>query len=566
MIRRIFAGKLKTLVLISIIVQAAGLFLFLLAFSQQQKISHEASERSFENGTRILENEMAWCTDCLDDLTSRMVKYMSYDQRSELDRIHRLSEMREYFYMLRDISERDYNFFLFNEDDGIFLNLTTVQIPFTTAQPIQELLKGPFDDALSGVWTLQNADGQSFVSCVYRRGNFRMGVWILADDFLKENKDDENIQIKLLPDTDFSDHPEGHYPFTPESSDHRISTCKANFILRGTIPKSNSLILLFVIELFLLILWMQVLTILIFAAVRVRRELLIPMRNLSSTLEKYRCASNQTSALSVREDESVRETIDDAHKILHALEHNVNDLSAQLYEKQIENQKVELNFRNLQIRPHFIINCFAMLSGMAQVSGNKEIKDTVIELSDYFRYVLHDSMDMVSLSEEISHIRTLVEIRSRIRGCRIEFKSEVSAAAAAEIVPALLLGSLAENAIRYSANSEAGIRIRLSGEKQDDRLMIAFVDNGPGMQQELMNEINSDTWQRESNGHHIGISNMLERLKLIYGGSAEVRFTRDNGDYGGTRVWITIPLAGKKGNDRLAPTEAESFTSMKLTE
>ena len=549
MIRRIYSGKLKTLVLISIMVQAAGLLLFLMSFSQQQKISREASERSFENGTRILENEMAWCTGCLDDLTTRIIKYISLDQHSDLERIHRLGEMRDYFYMLRNISERDYNFFLYNEDTGVYLNLTTVQVPFTISHPIQEQLKGAFDNALSGVWTLQSAGGPSFVACVYRRADFRMGVWILTDDFLKENKDGGNLQIMLLPDTDFSDRPAGRYPFTAESSDHRIGTCRANFILRGTIAQNRSLVLLFLTEMFLLILWLQVLTILIYAAVRIRRDLLIPMRNLSATLEKYRTASRRTPGLTVQEDENVRETIDDARKILRAMEHNVNDLSAQLYEKQIENQKVELNFRNLQIRPHFIINCFAMLSGMAQVSGNREIKDTVIALSEYFRYILHDSTDMVALSEEINHIRTLADIRSRIRGCRIGFISEVSEDAAAEKVPALLLGSLAENAIRHSANSEEGIRIRLTGEKRDGRLMITFLDNGPGMPQELMDEINSDTWERESNGHHIGISNMLERLRLIYGGRAAVRFTRDDGTYGGTFVRIVIPLVSGKGND-----------------
>ena len=350
------------------------------------------------------------------------------------------------------------------------------------------------------------------------------------------------MQIALLSESEFSVQPEGLYPFTSESSDHRILTCKANLSLRAPSSSDRGFVLLFVLEMILLVLWIQVLLLLIFAAVRVRRDLLIPMRNLSSTLKKYRAASPETLAVRGGEDDNVRETIDDAYMILHEMEHNVNDLSTQLYEKEIENQKVQLNFRNLQIRPHFIINCFAMLSGMAQVSGNKEIKDTVIELSEYFRYILHDSMDMVTLNEEIGHIHTLVEIRSRIRGCRIEFSEDVSDEAKGEKVPALLLGSLAENSIRYSANSEGGIRIRLSGGKEDERLVITFVDNGPGIQQELMDEINNSAWERESNGHHIGISNMLERLKLIYGGRAEVRFARDDGDYGGTRVWIAIPL------------------------
>ena len=66
--------------------------------------------------------------------------------------------------------------------------------------------------------------------------------------------------------------------------------------------------------------------------------------------------------------------------------------------------------------------------------------------------------------------------------------------------------------------------------------------------QELMDEINSGTWERESNGHHIGINNMLDRLKLIYAGRAEVGFTRDDEDYGGTRVRIMIPLVTRNGD------------------
>ena len=553
MIRRFFTGKLRRLILISFAVQAAGLGLFLLSFHQQQKISLETAERNFENGTRVLENEMAWCTDCLDDLTTRMINYLSLRRGSDLDRIHRLEEMREYFYILRNISGREYNFFLYSEEDGLFLNLTTVGVPFERSRPIIMRLQEPFTDALSGVWTLDASGGERFVSCIYRRAGFRMGVWIRTEDFLQENHDSENPQMLLLPETEFRERPAGWYPFTAETMDHRIGACRADFILRGTIPGNGGFVLLFVIELVLLLLWIQTLVILIFTVVRVRRDLILPMRNLRDTLQKYRSAAEGAVALPEAEDENVQETVDDAYRILGEMEHSVKDLSARLYEKQIEKQKVELNFRNLQIRPHFIINCFAMLSGMAQVSGNREIKETVIQLSEYFRYILHDIKDLVPLSEEIGHIRTLAEIRSRIRGCRIEFISEVSAEAAAAIVPALLLGSLAENAIRYSANSEEGIRIRLSGEKRGDRLEISFADNGPGMAPELMEEINRGAWDREQSGHHIGISNMLERLRLIYGGRAEVRFLRDEGDLGGTRVQISIPA---KEEENEADTES----------
>ena len=151
MIRRFFTGKLRRLILISFAVQAAGLCLFLLSFHQQQKISLETAERNFENGTRVLENEMAWCTDCLDDLTTRMINYLSLRRGSDLDRIHRLEEMREYFYILRNISGREYNFFLYSEEDGLFLNLTTVGVPFERSRPIIMRLQEPFTDALSEI-------------------------------------------------------------------------------------------------------------------------------------------------------------------------------------------------------------------------------------------------------------------------------------------------------------------------------------------------------------------------------------------------------------------------------
>ena len=103
--------------------------------------------------------------------------------------------------------------------------------------------------------------------------------------------------------------------------------------------------------------------------------------------------------------------------------------------------------------------------------------------------------------------------------------------------------------IRWANPGMSGLRLRLKAVRDGGILRIEFTDSGPGMAQELMDEINGDLWQREKNGHHIGIGNMLDRLKLIYDGRAEIRFSRDDGDLGGTRVRIAVPAADTERNE-----------------
>ena len=65
----------------------------------------------------------------------------------------------------------------------------------------------------------------------------------------------------------------------------------------------------------------------------------------------------------------------------------------------------------VQIRPHFYLNCLSLIHGMADVAKEEKIVHITEMLSNYMRYVMSDTFEPRSLKEEIAFIRNYVEIQ-----------------------------------------------------------------------------------------------------------------------------------------------------------
>lgn len=72
-------------------------------------------------------------------------------------------------------------------------------------------------------------------------------------------------------------------------------------------------------------------------------------------------------------------------------------------------------------------------------------------------------------------------------------------------------------------------------------MYIKIEDNGSGMPEKLVEQLNQQMMLQEAEGRHIGINNVIQRLHLIYGEKARVRFTTGICPSGGTRVEIWLP-------------------------
>jgi len=95
----------------------------------------------------------------------------------------------------------------------------------------------------------------------------------------------------------------------------------------------------------------------------------------------------------------------------------------------------------------------------------------------------------------------------------------------------MLLQPIVENALKHGLAAKLGggeITIRTS--TRDARLIIEIEDNGVGIPEDRMSQVFGDG---------IGISNVHERLRVLYGGDFQMNISSREGE--GTRIRIEIP-------------------------
>ena len=84
----------------------------------------------------------------------------------------------------------------------------------------------------------------------------------------------------------------------------------------------------------------------------------------------------------------------------------------------------------------------------------------------------------------------------------------------------------------------------LTGEQVQENLVFTIEDDGVGMSDEMLEMMNNGTYTpadtSDYHGSSIGVTNIQERIRLLYGFEYGVQYTR--GSVGGTIVTVTIPV------------------------
>lgn len=99
----------------------------------------------------------------------------------------------------------------------------------------------------------------------------------------------------------------------------------------------------------------------------------------------------------------------------------------------------------------------------------------------------------------------------------------------------LIIQPIVENAIEHGIDQKRDGRglIRISAERDGSSIVFKVEDNGPGMEQAVINEILT----KQSRGY--GLYNVNERLRIQYGHGYGVSISSGWGE--GTTVYVTIP-------------------------
>ncbi len=233
--------------------------------------------------------------------------------------------------------------------------------------------------------------------------------------------------------------------------------------------------------------------------------------------------------------------------------HEITRLRIDIYESELEKDRFRIHFLKQQIKPHFYLNCLTTIDSMLAIGDSQAAGKMLQFTSRYLRYLFQADKDFVALQSELSHIQDYMDIQKLRLAQEIDYICTSDETFSSVSIPPLLLITFVENIIKHAQPADGHLRIELrcsletdqdeavkSRFNSDRHFRISISDNGQGFQEEVLQKINSGV-PLTSGSEHIGITNCIRRMKLLYGDSFTVRL--DNPVTGGALVLLDIPYS-----------------------
>jgi two-component system, LytTR family, sensor kinase len=192
--------------------------------------------------------------------------------------------------------------------------------------------------------------------------------------------------------------------------------------------------------------------------------------------------------------------------------------------------RAQLSALRQQIEPHFLFNTLNTIAGLVREGQNDSAVGMIAGLSELLRRTLQTTeRQQVALGEEVEIAEKYLEIEKARFAERLHVSVNVTGELARARVPSLLLQPIVENAVKHGiAKRVEGGAIEISAERVNGTLMLSVRNDGPGF---------PEGWERAGTG--IGLQNVRERLKSLYGEDGELQVGNAEG---GARVVVRIPF------------------------
>lgn len=239
------------------------------------------------------------------------------------------------------------------------------------------------------------------------------------------------------------------------------------------------------------------------------------------------------------------------------MEEEIQESQQAVYEEQIARKQMEiLAYRN-QINPHFLYNTLECIRAMAVYYGCEQVGELTVSLSNMLRYAVKGG-NMVKVEDEMKYIKEY----GKIIECRFS-KIKIIVSVCEELkqyeMVRLTLQPLVENAVLHGVEpslSGGDVKVSVDWEtktEQSDKstrerkMVLRVEDNGCGMSEERYEEVwksmQEKNMEKENGAQSIGLANIYQRLKLIYGDTMEFKIFSSLAK--GTVIEIHIPAIKK---------------------
>ena len=217
----------------------------------------------------------------------------------------------------------------------------------------------------------------------------------------------------------------------------------------------------------------------------------------------------------------------------------MKELIDRTYKEEIELKNAQILALQSRINPHFINNALEDINWQARIEGSESISSMVTSLS----VLLNASMAkqdrrLVTLREEMEVAEAYIFFVQQRFGNDLTISREIEEKAMDGVLPLLTIQPLLENAVEHGIAPAGGGTITIRCSLNDACMRIEMINTGRGAEKEDRERIEA-ALNGKPTGKHLGLANIVNRLRLIYGETVTILVDTDQP--GQTSVSIVLP-------------------------
>lgn len=268
----------------------------------------------------------------------------------------------------------------------------------------------------------------------------------------------------------------------------------------------------------------------------ISRSISVPLKNMVHTMQLVKNGDLSV----VIEDKSHDELSEVANRFDEMLK-EIKDLLETTKIQEKEKRKAELLALQAQINPHFISNTLNSIKWMASIQGAENIEKLIYSLIQMLNASIGKNDKRITLQEELEYLKSYIVIQEFRYYDKFKVKFDIDDETLHFKLLRFLLQPILENAIIHGIEPLDGQGfILIKAFRNGEDFKITVTDNGVGFSQQRINEVLQEQTKKNDSFCGIGISNVNDRIKMVYGDKYGVMIQSFENIY--TTIEITLPI------------------------
>jgi two-component system, sensor histidine kinase YesM len=227
-------------------------------------------------------------------------------------------------------------------------------------------------------------------------------------------------------------------------------------------------------------------------------------------------------------------------KSFNSMIRQVESLINEIYVSEIKQKQMELQMLQEQINPHFIYNTLESIHMMAEINHDKETSKMARAFGKLMRYSMSNIDNIVTVKQELDNLKEYIFLQSVRFEDIYKIEINVDILMMDNLMIKMILQPLVENAIYHGlASKEVDGKITIYCYYQEDKIIFEVIDNGNGIEENALNQINEIINNLEYTSKCVALRNVNKRVKLKYGNQYGLEIKSEINL--GTRAIVVLP-------------------------